>query len=247
MIVTLLVGKFSDIDVFRLISSHENEFPVIVSTWKDQVTEEHVQALEKAGFDLVLSDPETLNTNATKSNTFSINVQLKTIKAGLKYINEKYDYDIIIKSRTDIYPVNYNKMISYVQSLSFDDGKLLALYMVNIKLLYYLDLIIVGKKNNINKLYNIENSPLNVYPELYLIHHYAGYKPMEYTHDYYERHFRFISKTLKERHIDFVWERNKDNFDKMPMNFLSDYEERIDRENYCVNLIRDFCKAPYML
>lgn len=240
MIVTLLVGKFSDVDVLRLISSHENEFPVIISTWKDQVTEEHVEALEKAKFDLILSEP------AESDSPFSVNVQLKTIQAGLKFINEKYKCNIIIKSRTDIYPTNYSKMISYVKSLLFDDNKLLVLYYVNLKLLYYLDLIIIGKRDNINKFFNIENSPNNVYPELYLIHHYAGYKPSEYSHEYYDRHFRFIGKTLKEKDVDFAWERNKDNFDKMSMDFLSDYEDRIKKEDYFIHLIRDFSQAPYI-
>lgn len=248
MIVTLLVGKFSDIDVPRLIHSHENEFPVIISTWRDQVTEEHITALKKANFDLVFSDAHIVDTSrGPDPKEFSINVQLKTIQAGLNFIKDKYNCEIIIKSRTDIYPINYGKMISYIKSLTFDDNKLYVLYQVNIKLLYYLDLIVIGKKSNINKLFNIPDSSINVYPELYLIHYYAGYKPTEYSYEYYERHFRFIGKSLKDKDIDFAWERNKDNFDKMPMNFISDYEDRIKREDYFVHLIRDLSKAPYII
>lgn len=237
MIVTLLVGKFSEIDVDRLIKSYQNEFPVIVSTWKNQVTDEQIIKLKDAGFDLVLS--ESIESN------FSINLQLKTIRAGLNFIKENYECDIIIKSRIDIYPVNYDKFIEYI--LNNQDDKLFVLFKVYFSFLYYLDLIVVGRKDQIFKFYNIKDSPFDAFPELYLIHTYTGLIPKTYTHEYYEKHLKFIGRDLRSRNIDFIWQRNKDNFDKCPMDFLPDYRLRVDNQDYNVSLINDLSRARYII
>lgn len=249
MILTLLVGKFLDINVPRLINSYKSKSQVVVSTWSDQVTDDQIKMLKEANFDLVLNDNEEMkcsNENGVICD-ISINLQLKTIQAGLKFIRENYDCEIIIKSRTDIYPLNYDKFLDYVSRSSLHEiNKLSVLFSVNINFLYYLDLIVVGKKEDIFKFFSAEYSFSHVYPELHLIHHYSGEVPSDYSYEYYEKYLNFIGNRLKELDIDFIWERNKENFNKMPMNFLIDYNERIRDENYSVFLIRDFCQAPYI-
>lgn len=193
-IVILSVGRIWNIK--SLVKLYKDcQYPVVVSALG--LIDSQISVLRDANFH-VITNPDV------QSSYYSIEVQLKTILPGLKYIKDNFDNPIIIKTRNDIYPLDLKKFLTFVeQNLPKDEilQSLGAIYWDEKR--HIIDQIIIGNFNDIEKFYDNINPRLDICVEICLLLNYE--KNYNRTIDNIE----FIGEKMLSLGIDFVWYRDR--------------------------------------
>jgi len=207
MIITLVCGKICNSYVNNIIDSYrtvdKNSNPIIISTWQRELTEKDREHLQENGFIIVLSQNSIIQTGR------SVNYQLTTINSGLEYIREKFGKSghLIIKSRTDVFPLNWSLFLEYV--LGRTNEKMGFLALIQTSILYFADMIVIGTIDQLSVFYDIPHQKPgdNRCVEIYLVENYLHFTPTSI--DEYKKHFQFIGKDLVGLGIEFWWDRFK--------------------------------------
>jgi hypothetical protein len=193
-IVILSVGKIWNIK--SLIGLYKDcQYPVVVSALG--LKDSQIIALKDANFH-VITNPDV------ESSYYSIEVQLRTILPGLKYIKDNFSNPIIIKTRNDIYPLDLKKFLTFVeQNLPREEilQSLGSIYWDEKR--HIIDQIIIGHFKDMENFYSNINPRLHICVEICLLLNYeANYQK---TID----NIQFIGEKMLSLGIDFVWYRDR--------------------------------------
>lgn len=215
--ITISAGTLKGVDIRQLISSYKavdkTVNPVIITTWQEDLTPEIIQLFEENSIIVVGKDEEATETEFLKrcgGVRNSINLQLFTIKNAIGYIKRnEMKSDFIIKTRNDLYGVNYEKIFDYLRGQNSNNKiSVLSFFANPVEKLYFLDHFVAGPSVEMIKFYDIIYCPYqHFYPEHYLLVNYTQSNKFRLNYLEYKKIFNFMANDFDNLGIDFVWDR----------------------------------------
>jgi len=178
--------------VDNLIKSYVGIYDKLVSTWNDQ-DKDLLELLSLNNFKIVLSDyPEHKN---------SANVQIHATRMGALEA-QRLGYRYVCHTRTDVFPLNYNKFLYSCADLYSEKITILC----GIPSVYFLDILTIGPIDEILRFYNtLQESSDTRFPEKYLMETYIGSGDL--TKEDIKSHFNICLNICRRDGIEFIWVR----------------------------------------
>ena len=195
----VITGVLEEIFVENLIASYADIIsPLkIISTWNDQ-NEEYVNRLRMNGFVVLQSE--------YPKNKTSANIQIYSTQVGILYA-QNLGYEYICRSRTDIFPFNFNTFLDVIGHLYSEKITVLCGLKQEI-CVYFLDVIILGPIDKMLKFFGKTVAADDSRPiEVFLSEEYYGKNNL--TKEDVKSEIHFCLKDCKENGIEFIWYRSK--------------------------------------
>lgn len=193
----IITGLIEDKHINNLLETYKDYEHKILSTWENQDT----SILEKNNF-IVVKNKEPIIKH-------SINYQSATIQGGIIKAKE-LNYEYIIRIRTDIFcnDIKFLKDVFTSQNIE----KISCIYNVKVNRYYFfLDLVISGKIDNIQKLF-ISCNNSNGCPEQYWLTKYFNINKIDIN--FLKENINTIRKILsKNKEFILKWNHPEHNID----------------------------------
>jgi len=190
--IVVITGQLNSMFVDNLIKSYVGIYHKLVSTWNDQ-DKYLLELLRLNNFKIVLSDyPEHKN---------SANVQIHATRMGALEA-QRLGYRYVCHTRTDVFPLNYNKFLYSCADLYSEKLTILRY----IQCVYFLQILTIGPVDEILRFYNTLQEPSDTrFPEKYLMETYIGSRDL--TKEDIKSHFNICLDICRRDDIEFIWVR----------------------------------------
>jgi hypothetical protein len=206
--ITIITGIITRTYVDNMIQCYKTVQHKLISTW-DNSPKELIEELENNGF-IIFFNPYH------HADWHLFNYQYITVKYAIEYAI-KLGYKYICRTRTDVYTSNHNDFLTCTRHLYQD--KVTVICGVNTQnKIYFLDVIIVGKSNELGALFNVTStytSKLIVYndkifvetdeinPEVFIFRNYTNIIPK--TKDDIKKYMHFCKDICIANNITIFW------------------------------------------
>ena len=188
------------------------------SIWNNE-DPNHLMKLVQYGFTLIYND---INQQSLYQ------AQFITIVNGLHYLKEK-GFDYVVKTRLDIVSTDYPTYLELVTRLYSD--KITVITGIETSSVYFLDIIVSGKINDMCSFFTLQRVTDNRYSEKFLIEQYSGKQNL--TREEIQTLFHFSYKDCVLHSIEFRWYR--------PISWKSSLISFPD-----MRVISEYCNSPVM-
>jgi hypothetical protein len=188
LIITGMINEYRV--VVRLIQTYEHVKNKIISTWK-YTHPSFIEALRDEGFICILNDPPPY--------IHTVNMQQVAIASGLLMAKEM-GFKYCIRSRTDIYPNNYELFCEKTRALYTDKITVFTYFMGHI-----CDFVVMGPTDEMLVFFSHQLESGDAGNELFLMEKYTGRKDL--TQDECSKYVNYCLDICRENGIEHSWLR----------------------------------------
>ena len=190
----LITGKLIPEYIDGLIYSYKHTDNKIISTWENE-DQDSINKLKANNFIVILNSLKHQNINDFRPIP---------IVNGINYA-KKNGYEYILKSRTDIVSSNFIEYLKIVQQLYTDKITVIS-GIETIDGIYFLDIIVSGKTDDMENFFTIKYADDNRFIEKFVLESYINKTNL--TKVDIRNHIHFSKDLCLKHNIDFIWYRN---------------------------------------
>ncbi len=191
--VILITGILVPEHVDNLIITYNNIENKIISTWENSDSES-IDKLLKNNFKIIFSKLE--------EQEYSNIPQLIPIVNGIQYA-KSLGYTYLLRSRTDIFSHDFLKYLEKTKHLY--RNKITAISGIETNIIYFLDIIVCGSIEKLEKFYKLQEKNDTTVLEVFLLENICGKKNL--TRNDIKNNVEFTLDICRNNNIEFIWVR----------------------------------------